>query len=193
MDDFSFGNVWGDDSSPKPLPAATLPSLSRLNEVKPLGDDFDAFEDDAVTHGAYSVPVATAFGEDDDFGDFGDFGDAPLQADDMGGFDEDDSAFGASGNAFASTSFVAPTAQNNWRPLRLDPLPSLQDLTEQVDVLLEPLWDERLSDAVWSGEGIREVEGISQILVTPERSALNEPLITEGPHIMITAAPCTRL
>ncbi|KAG9016916.1 hypothetical protein FRB93_009446 [Tulasnella sp. JGI-2019a] len=178
MDDFSFGNVWGDDSSPKPLAAATFPSSSRPNELpaEPPVDDFDAFEDDAITYGTSSVPVATTFGDEDDFGDFGDFGDAPLQTVDMGGFDEDDAGFGASGNAFASSSFASPIAHKNWRPLQLDPLPSLQDLTEQVDELLAPLWDERLSDSVWSGEGIREVEGISQILVTPESRTMYKTL-----------------
>lgn len=169
MDDFSFGNVWGDDSSPKPLPPADLlPSSSRLHNEVPteLVDDFDAFDD--TMPNASSVPVATTFGDEDDFGDFGDFGDAPLETDGLGGFGDDD-GFSTSSNAFASTSFASPIAQKDWQPLGLDPLPSLQDLTEQVNALLEPLWDERLSDAVWSGESIRQVEGIGQILVTPER------------------------
>ncbi|KAG8891046.1 hypothetical protein FRB98_000055 [Tulasnella sp. 332] len=172
MDDFSFGNVWGDDSSPKPLPVDLLPSSSRLGrEVHTeLADDFDAFND-ALPHASSSVvPVTTTFGEEDDFGDFGDFGDAPLQTDGVGGFEDD--GFDTSSNAFASTSFASPIAPKDWRPLRLDPLPSLQDLTDGVNELLEPLWDERLSDAVWSGESIRQVEGIGQILVTSESRAM---------------------
>lgn len=171
MDDFSFGNVWGDDSSPQPPPSNPLPAATALEP--PLAaspaDDFDAFDPFPAqgASGNTAPAVVASFGDDDDFGDFGDFGDAPVQAEDLGGFADDD-GFGDS-NAFASTSFTPPKPQKDWQPLRLNPLPSFQDLTRQVDELLEPLWDQRLAGVTWSGEGIRDVEGLSQILVTSER------------------------
>lgn len=169
MDDFSFGNVWGDDSSPTASPKdVKFPtSTSVVAPVQTPMDDFDSFNDTPLSTSADPIAEDT-IGDDDEFGDFGDFGDAPVESTDLGGFDDED-GFGISSNAFASSSFAPPRSQRDWQPLRLQPLPTPEELSEQLDDLLEPIWDERLSDSVWSGEGIREVEGVGQILVTPER------------------------
>jgi hypothetical protein len=93
--------------------------------------------------------------EDDDFGDFGDFGEAhegePLALDDVN---------------FGQLPLPGPS---DWRPLQLDPFPSRSSLENEINKTLVPIWQyEDISD-VTTDENIREAEGISQILLTPER------------------------
>ena len=92
--------------------------------------------------------------EDDDFGDFGDFGEAhegePLASEDVN--------FGQ-----------LPPPEPHWHPLQLDPFPSRSTLENEINETLVPIWQyEDISD-VTTDENIREAEGISQILLTPER------------------------
>lgn len=187
-DDFSFGNVWGDSSSPKPLPASLLagPPKASVTAAAPAAafDDFDDFADfndapTATSASAAQAPAANGFaaaGDDDDFGDFGDFGDVPAATTSasaafdqpQAAFDDDD-GFGT----FGTTTFQTPPllsikTQRDWQPLQLDPVPRLSDLAELVDEILEPLW-ERLRDDVFTDEAERQVEGPGQVLVTPER------------------------
>jgi hypothetical protein len=93
--------------------------------------------------------------EDDDFGDFGDFGEAhegePLALEDVN--------FGQ----------LPPPGPSHWRPLQLNPFPSRSSLENEINETLVPIWQyEDISD-VTTDENIREAEGISQILLTPER------------------------
>ncbi|KAG8923758.1 hypothetical protein FRC01_012371 [Tulasnella sp. 417] len=199
-DDFSFGNVWGDSSSPKASPAPLLtgpPKATSSTATAPAAaaasfDDFDDFADfnDAPTSTSTSTtqapPAANGFAasglEDDDFGDFGDFGDVPAAAGTTSsafnqphaaGFDDDDGF----GNFGSTPSFQPPPpvlsirTQRDWSPLQLDPLPRLSDLMELVDEILEPLW-ENLREDVFTDEPERQVEGPGQVLVTPERQHL---------------------
>lgn len=150
-DDISFGaSVWG-----APTDFAPVLSINRVPSTS-TDDGFDDFDD-------YRTPAETvvASGDegDDDFGDFGDFGDAQT----IGGvhsfveeaaFDEDVRIPGPSGA--------------EWEPLQLDPLPSRQELQQQVDEILGPLWA-TMDLSQLSDEQIREAEGLSQTLVTPER------------------------
>lgn len=126
-------------------------------------DDFDDF-------GPTADSSAAADDDDDDFGDFGDFGEAGQTASSSGFQDEfqqlemgvDTGGFGAAGSV----------------PLQLDPFPSRDDLVAQVEAILLPI-TQRLPDTA-SNEGIRDVEGMSQILaVRDSRDLFNE--ITQPP------------
>ncbi|KAG8946720.1 hypothetical protein FRC04_011498 [Tulasnella sp. 424] len=197
-DDFSFGNVWGDSSSPKPIPATLLtgPPKASSAAAAPVTAAFDDFDDFADFNDApHQLPSAStsaaatngfaAAGDDDDFGDFGDFGDVPAAAASAthdhaqpAAFDDDD-GFGGFGS---TPSFQPPpalsirTQQKDWAPLQLDPLPSLDGLTEQTDEILEPLWEKLRAD-VFTDEPERQVEGIGQVLVTPESRSLYHTLL----------------
>ncbi|KAF7301842.1 hypothetical protein MIND_00750000 [Mycena indigotica] len=153
-DDLTFGSsVWG---SPDPV----LPPLSQSFSAP--APQFDDFDDDFGD----SAPVDTTnTGEDDDFGDFGDFGEADGVP---------DTSFGV-----ALQDTVLPLAiAAAWEPLKLDPMPDKDDLREQVDTILAPIW--RYGD-VTTNEGIREVEGISQILVSPQSRELYAMLFQSPP------------
>ncbi|KAG8905960.1 hypothetical protein FRB99_007894 [Tulasnella sp. 403] len=175
MDDLSFGNVWGDDSSPQPPPSTLLPKPSE-QPVVPVSDDFNDFTEFGQPSGSTSsAPHGSgAAQDDDDFGDFGDFGDAPIQTGDLGAFDDD--GFGTAAG-FASTSFALPPQNKTWQPLRLQPLPSPGELSKEVDELLEPIWADVASAQVLTQEGIRQVEGPAQVLVTPESRQLYHLLL----------------
>ncbi|KAJ7068465.1 hypothetical protein C8F01DRAFT_1208020 [Mycena amicta] len=150
-DDFTFGSsVWG-SSDP------VLPPLSQsFAPPQPQFDDFDDFGSPTE-----SAPAKTE-DEDDDFGDFGDFGDADAPP---------DTAFGV---AFADT----PPVVTGWEPLKLVPMPDKDELREQIEGILAPIW--RHGD-VTTNDGIREVEGISQILVSPESRELYTMLFQSPP------------
>jgi hypothetical protein len=76
---------------------------------------------------------------------------------------EDDIGFGE------KTPVAGPSSIKEWHPLKLDPLPSRLELAEQVNEILEPIWGYGDPSEILTDEGIREVDGISQILVTSER------------------------
>ncbi|KAF7288289.1 hypothetical protein HMN09_01409000 [Mycena chlorophos] len=151
MDDDPFSSsVWG---SPDPVAPLSQPFSA------PTFDDFD---DDF----AEPAPTATAeIVDDDDFGDFGDFGDAEVAP---------DTSFGT---AFEDAAPLPPIA-TGWTALRLDPMPDKDDLREQVDAILAPVW--RHGDAT-TDEAIREAEGINQILVTPQSRELYTMLLKSPP------------
>ena len=142
-DDLIFGtSVWGiTDTLDLGPPQTKSSTFSESSE-----DPFDDFDDPVET-----THTGTA---DDDFGDFGDFG--QVEATGSSGFEE----FGT------AMSLAGPS---EWFPLKVDPLPSRQELTEQLNEILQPIWGDAEASSIFMDEGIREVEGVSQILVTPER------------------------
>ncbi|KAF7332116.1 hypothetical protein MKEN_00092300 [Mycena kentingensis (nom. inval.)] len=152
MEDDPWGSsaVWG---SSTPVLAAPSQSFKLPpSQLDDGGDDFTqpaAAEDDFVDDFGDSAPVSTMDAADDDFGDFGDFDD---------GENPPDTAFASS---FAEP---APPPTTTWEPLRLDPMPRREDLQEQVEEILRPVW--RHGD-VTTNEDIRQVEGITQILSSP--------------------------
>jgi hypothetical protein len=144
-DDLTFSaSVWA-ASTPIDITskswAITPPKLDETS------DDFDDFGPPDES----SLEVI----EDDDFGDFGDFGEAhegePLTSE---------------GVNFGQLPLPGPS---HWRPLQLDPFPSRPSLENEINETLAPIWQyEDISD-VTTDENIREAEGISQILLMPER------------------------
>lgn len=153
-DDFSFdSSVWG-ISAPAPSLMSQLPSLlpSPSAEYHDQLEDFDDFHTPLESKTPSLV-------QDDDFADFGDFGE-------VGGSDanftfEEDTTF--------STEIQGPElSRPGWRSLILDPLPSAQDLSLQIEEILGPVWPHKLS-SLTSDEDIRQVEGIGQILTASAR------------------------
>ena len=60
-------------------------------------------------------------------------------------------------------------AGSDWEPLRFDSHPSRQRLETQIEEVLGPLWsNDDLGEAL-TDEDVREVGGLAQILVTPDR------------------------
>jgi len=155
-DDFTFGaSVWAADES-----EATSTSSFQLDPppVTTNFDDMSAFDD----FDDFGPPGETTTGsdikEDDDFGDFGDFGEA----------DAGPSAF-VDATDFDNTMPIAGPSSQIWRPLPLDPFPSRPSLERELNETLAPIWNnENISDFA-TEEGIREVEGVAQILYTPSR------------------------
>ncbi|KAF8195664.1 hypothetical protein K438DRAFT_1587143 [Mycena galopus ATCC 62051] len=162
-DDLTFGSsVWG--SSEPVLPPLSQPNF--ISSSAPL-DDFDDDFGSPTTEAAN--PVAD---EDDDFGDFGDFGDAEENP--------PGPEFSESDN-FGEIPVAGPSFQTSWDALNLDPMPSKVDLREQVDEVLAPIWGNVDISQVTTKEGIREVEGISQILMNPESRELYTMLVQSPP------------
>lgn len=151
-DDLIFGaSVWStDDNVDLGLPP---PKTSPPSSDPQFEDQFEDFND--------LIENTQADAADDDFGDFGDFGDADA----AGSMDfEHEAAFEAE---------VRTAGPSHWCSLKLDPMPSRLELTQQVKEVLEPIWGYEDPSSIFTGEGIREVEGIGQILVTPERCLLS--------------------
>ncbi|KAG8970196.1 hypothetical protein FRB90_010675, partial [Tulasnella sp. 427] len=96
-------------------------------------------------------------------------------------FDDDDDGFGSFSDPSGSTSFQQPSIRTykDWHALQLDPVPSLDDLTQQTDSILEPFWDqvEELVKGVFTDDVERQVEGVAQVLVTPESRSLYHTLL----------------
>ncbi|KAM6496030.1 hypothetical protein JOM56_008736 [Amanita muscaria] len=148
-EEFTFGtSVWGSSDPVDLVPPGSIPITTQQSSPISLGetqfsDDFDTFATPAESIG---VPDDD---EDDGFGDFGDFGEAQ-------------------GNEFDDANFGEPIAGSSyWQPLKLDPLPPRPKLQQQINENLEPLWADHDTD-ILTDEGIRELSGISQVLVTPE-------------------------
>ena len=172
-DDFTFGaSVWGTSNDPARLANITT-SLSSLGSPAPSPapsqdqlDDYDDFHTPPQTQNS-------SIAQEDDFGDFGDFGEA---GDLEGGEDfrhEGDFGQGTGFGDFAEdASFdeepIPGPSQTSWGPLRLTPLPSRDELEQQINRILDPVWIKDIS-SLTTDEDIRQMEGVSQILVTPER------------------------
>lgn len=153
--DFGASAVWGDAPS---LSSSTQPSAPTISLFAPSKedpfDDFDEFGDDKEVQPAQSM-------EEDDFGDFGDFAEDTVAPDEGGQYD--------SGFGFADSDLQTTALRNEWNPLRLDPVPDTIDLTEQVQELLSGVVQGPDIDAMLTGEGIRQIESTTQLLVSPDR------------------------
>lgn len=96
--------------------------------------------------------------DDDDFGDFGEFGQA-----------EGSEEIGDSGHFSEPAVLVAGSSSSDWEPLHLDPHPSRQTLEAQIEEILGPLWNTDDTSQALTDEDVREVGGLAQILVSPDR------------------------
>jgi len=154
-DDFSFTSIWGAPEDP-----STIPSTLKDTIVPPAIDFPPSFSSSSLGDDDFddfgTARTGTSDVQDDDFGDFGDFGDAEAGA---------PADFESVGFAQEEQSVIT---ESDWEPLRLDPMPSKEDLHIQLDEMLGPVWADDISEFT-TAEDIRQVEGISQILVTPER------------------------
>lgn len=160
-DDLTFGaSVWGAAE-----PVSSLPPQKELSPIpsseSPDANAFDDFDD-------FGPPAHTDSEalDEDDFGDFGDFG----------GVEESEmtpAEFGDDMRSFSQQEFTSPIAgpssYASWEPLRLDPMPARAELEEEIQEILAPLWVDEHIDEFTTDDGIREMEGVSQILVTPTR------------------------
>lgn len=129
------------------------PPQTKSSVLSP-NDEFDEFEDaNAVTQPDTG---------DDDFGDFSEFGPAEnvVSAD------------------FGEAQACEPS---EWLSLKLEPLQTRLEITEQVNEILRPVWGEQDCSDVFMAEGIRDIEGINQILVTRESRELYEMLVMSPP------------
>jgi hypothetical protein len=154
-DDVAFGaSVWGAPDDPTHLLSPSRGSqLSQLSPTLPQ----DSFSD--IDGFGEPPQAALVEGDDDDFGDFGDAEESTVVAD----FVED--------IGFMEQARI-PVTSTDWEPLKLDPMPSRADLEEQVDDIIGPIWAGDDISSVTTGENVRQVEGASQILITPERYVL---------------------
>jgi hypothetical protein len=99
--------------------------------------------------------------DDDEFGDFGEFGQAEATTEDIGNsghFSEP-----------AASVLAGPSSSWDWEPLQIDPHPSRQTLEAQIEEILGPLWNTDDTSQALTDEDVREVGGLAQILVTPDR------------------------
>ncbi|KAL1675392.1 hypothetical protein EV122DRAFT_218587 [Schizophyllum commune] len=154
----------------------------------PADDGFGDFDD-------FAGP-AQAGGDDDDFGDFGDFGDADGGGDAGAGFGEASTFGSASGfddaSGFGSSSgfddFGIPgPSRADWTPLHLEPMPSREELVEDINAIIAPIWERDDVQAYVTDEAEREAEGVNQILTTPEsrnmfNTLMQAPLPTKPPN-----------
>jgi hypothetical protein len=160
----------------------SVPSTPAVFPPKPAVPKFDTDDAFDTNDGDFGPPADDGFGDfddfgapassqtlDDDFGDFGDFGDGDagggFGAGPSNGFvDAANGEFGQGGFGMGDVK-----ASSRWQPLDVDPLPPPQEFAEQVKELLKPIWAHLQPDEFLSDEPERQVEGIAQILVTPER------------------------
>lgn len=161
-DDITFGaSVWGAPTSPLPPLAVKPPAFGISPAPSTAPDDFDDFD-------SFRTPAETTAGsgdegEDDGFGDFGGFGETqqlPVTASFQTSFGE---------VAYAERESIGgPSVSREWQALKLDPLPSREELQKHVDEILGPLWIHH-DDTSLTDDAIREVGGLNQTLVTSER------------------------
>lgn len=154
-DEFDIGaSIWS--SAPRtsltiPPPAFSDPSPAPSSAQDGF-DDFDEFGTPAET-------VAASGDEgDDDFGDFGDFGEAA----------EVESAATFELETFAESVPTPRVAPHDWHALQLDSSSSRNDIQQQVDGVLGPLWPSD-DPSHFTDDPIRQSEGLNQILATAER------------------------
>jgi hypothetical protein len=131
-------------SSPD-YPTFPQPSLTvnQFDDLDDFGTQKDVFAED----------------DDDEFGDFGDFGQAEGTTEDIGN----------SGFSEPTASVAGPSSQWDWEPLQFDPHPSQQALEAQIEEILGPLWNTDDTSQALTDEDVREVGGLAQVLVTPDR------------------------
>jgi hypothetical protein len=149
MDEDLGSSIWATSTSGVvSLSPSTFPQASFTTN---RFDDFDGFE---------TQKDASGNDEDDEFGDFGEFGQAEGPIEDAG----------ASGHFSEPAAVsVAGSSSWDWEPLNFDPHPSRQMLETQIEEVLGPLWSNDDTSQALTDEDVREVGGLAQILVTPDR------------------------
>jgi len=149
MDDDFGSSVWA-TSSPGvvSLSSPEYPTFPPASFTVNRFDNFDGFETQNDVFGNDD--------DDDEFGDFGEFGQA-----------EED--VGASGHFNEPAAPVAGSSSWDWEPLNFDPHPSRRRLETQIEEVLGPLWNDDDTSQALTDEDVREVGGLAQILVTPDR------------------------
>ncbi|KAG1816994.1 hypothetical protein EV424DRAFT_1472943 [Suillus variegatus] len=125
--------------------------------------------------------------QEDDFGDFGDFGEAgDLEGSRGFGHDADFGQDGDFGDFSEDDAFheepIPGQSHTTWEPLTLTPLPSGGDLEGQINHILDHVWIWDIS-SLTTDEDIRQAEGVSQILVTPESRGLYTMLLDSPPRM----------
>ncbi|KAG7096733.1 hypothetical protein E1B28_004146 [Marasmius oreades] len=161
-DDLTFGtSVWG-STEPVDLLASNSKSSEDTTSQRTDGDEFDDF-DDFGSPETGNIPV-----DDDDFGDFGDADESTQPVD----FKEE--------MAYPEIPIAGPS-RIDWEPLHLHPFPDRKMLTDQVNAILEPVWSSCSISHYTTKEGIRDVEGVNQILVTNESRGLHAMLVQSPP------------
>lgn len=168
MDDFDLGaSVWESTAEPNDrlgTGGKAGPSFIIQPSLLQADDGGAAFDDDDFN---FDAPSAAAVNNrDDDFGDFGDFGVALQEA--------SSSTFVQSPSFDEDGGFFAPQGID-WDGLQLNPVPSHRELRNEIEEILRPLWDSVDSSEYLTDENIRQMAGLSQILVTSERSNLFIP------------------
>lgn len=166
MDEDFGSSVWA-------TPASGVISLfstnsSPLPRVSSTINHFDEFDE-------FGPQEEVTMGEDDDdeFGDFGEFGQAEDTTEEFG-----------SSSGFKETELEPAAAGSSswgWEPLCFDSHPSRQMLETQIEEILGPLWSSDDIDEALTDEGVREVGGLAQILVTPDSRALYQSLFHKSP------------
>ncbi|KAJ7590793.1 hypothetical protein C8J56DRAFT_824592 [Mycena floridula] len=160
MDDLTFGaSVWG---SSDPVVLSPPKTSSDFLDDSAEFDDFDDFG---------TAQTESSEMRDDDFGDFGDFGDVEQFS--------TPAEFQQELSAFAEEMPIA--GPSSWRPLQLDPLPSRSELIDDVSEILEPIWMQHDVSNYTTDDPIREVTGVSHVLVAPESRNLYKMLIQSPP------------
>ncbi|KAF9514770.1 hypothetical protein BS47DRAFT_1294790 [Hydnum rufescens UP504] len=121
----------------------------------------------------------------DDFGDFGDFGDANditsgFEDSDIGGFDDIDFS-----QEFSRNSVLSDPGPSTWEPLQPETMQNPAELSHRIEEFLAPIYWHTDPATVMSREGIRQVEGMGQILQSPESRFLHDSLMNPSqplPH-----------
>jgi Domain of unknown function (DUF5102) len=152
--DEDFGtSMWATTASDKvSLSSPDYPTFPQPSLTVNQFDDIDGFE----------TQKDGFAGEDDDdeFGDFGEFGQAEGTTENIG-------------NSVHFSEPAAPVSSSSsswdWEPLQFDLHPSQQTLEAQIEEILGPLWNTDDTSQVLTDEDVREVGGLAQVLVTPDR------------------------
>lgn len=169
MDLYGDSAVWGDAPSLSSSTSTAQPTISTTHTslfAPPKDDPFDDFDE----FGETSAAPPTQAMEDDDFGDFEDFTQDPGATNAEG-----TEAFNNDGFEFSDSATFSDVVPAMSKPLQLDPMPNLLDLTQQVGELLDGLVKGPHVDESLTGEGIKQIDGPTQLLVTQERCVSSNP------------------
>ncbi|KAG6868168.1 hypothetical protein C0993_006836 [Termitomyces sp. T159_Od127] len=159
-DDFTFGaSVWASND-----PVKALPTQKSFSAPKPQFGNDDRFDDFCSP-----VDVIRAGAGDDDFGDFGEAATTCSSGfEDDVGFEED-------------VQIAGPPSVSDWHTLKLDPSSSTEGMNEELQSILSPLWGYENLTNILTSDGIREVEGVNQILMDSESRNLYKMLVQTPP------------
>ncbi|EAU84649.2 hypothetical protein CC1G_00168 [Coprinopsis cinerea okayama7 len=134
-------------------------------------------------------PPPTPFGDDAGFDDFDDFAAADANAqddgmkdDDFGDFEDFEEGGAQTVSAFVDVdSFPEAGPSRQWQPLQLDPLPPRQELRDEINDILAPIWEGEDIRRITTDDPMREVEGIGQILITSSSRETYKGLLQTTP------------